>query len=62
MPPGIPNNSYEAKKGRFAMQPTSLSRSMQAVAIEFPRNNEDWAYQAFTVAAILVVLASLWVF
>jgi hypothetical protein len=35
---------------------------MQAVAIEFPRNNEDWAYQAFTVAAILVVLASLWVF
>jgi hypothetical protein len=33
-----------------------------AVAIEFPRENEDRAYQVFTVAAILLVLASLWIF
>jgi hypothetical protein len=30
--------------------------------IEFPRHTEDWAYQAMTVAAILLVLGSLWVF
>jgi hypothetical protein len=30
--------------------------------IEFPRTNEDWAYQAVTVAAILLVLGSLWIF
>jgi hypothetical protein len=48
------------------MQRTSpnalVSRQASAVAIEFPRANQDWAYQAFTVAAILLVLASLWVF
>jgi hypothetical protein len=48
------------------MQPSSQSASVSmrtsAVAVEFPRANDDWAYQAFTVAAILLVLASLWVF
>jgi len=33
-----------------------------AAVIELPRTDEDWAYQAVTVAAILLVLGSLWIF
>jgi len=43
-------------------QSASVSTQTPAVSIEFSRADQDWAYQAFTVAAILLVLASLWVF
>jgi hypothetical protein len=43
-------------------QSAIVSAQASARAIEFTSANEDWAYQAATVAAILLVLASLWVF
>jgi len=47
---------------RPSSQNVSVSMRASAVAIEFPRANDDWAYQSFTVVAILMVLATLWVF
>ena len=40
--------------------PVSLS-APEATALQ-TRSPEDWTYQAVTVAAILLVLGSLWVF
>jgi hypothetical protein len=44
--------------------PQTASISMPAPPVEQARSglNEDWVYQAVTVAAILLVLGSLWVF
>ena len=54
------------EKGRFAMQlfpqTASISMHVPPCEIEHPHQAEDWAYQAMTVAAILLVLGSLWVF
>ena len=47
---------------RPSSQSSSVTMRASAVAIEFPRANDDWAYQSFTVVAILMVLATLWVF
>jgi hypothetical protein len=53
-------------KGRPTMQLTpqtaSLSMPASIAGIEDRRQREDWVYQGFTVAAILMVLGSLWVF
>jgi hypothetical protein len=42
----------------------SASTFLPASSAEFPysRKTEDRIYQAFTVASILLVLASLWIF
>ena len=44
--------------------PQTASISMPAPPVEQARSGqtEDWVYQAVTVAAILLVLGSLWVF
>ena len=56
----------KAEKGRLAMQssPQSASVSMHDSPGEIDRSllNDDRTYQAVTVAAILLILASLWVF
>jgi len=46
------------------MQPSPQSVSMQDSRGESERSlqNNDLSYQAMTIAAILLVLASLWVF
>jgi hypothetical protein len=55
-----------ALKGRPKMlsSPQTASASLSAPARRSPqsRRADDLAYQAVTVAAILLVLASLWVF
>jgi hypothetical protein len=59
-------DSCKAEKGRLAMQssPQSASGSMHTSPgeIERPLHSDDLIYQIVTVAAILLVLASLWVF
>jgi hypothetical protein len=56
----------KAQKGRFAMKlplPTASSSVLSpAGGIESPRKIEDRTYKAVTVAAILLVLGSLWMF
>jgi hypothetical protein len=39
-----------------------ISMTVPPCGIENPRQAEDLAYQAMTVAAILLVLGSFWVF
>jgi hypothetical protein len=54
------------QKGRFAMHlsPPTASSSVPSPAggIQRPRQTEDRTYRAVTVAAILLVLGSLWMF
>jgi hypothetical protein len=60
------NLCREALKGRPTMQssPESASATMPASAADSTqsRRADDLVYQAVTVAAILLLLASLWVF
>jgi hypothetical protein len=55
-----------AEKGRLAMQPSPQSASVSVHAspgeIERSFHNDDLIYQVVTIAAILLVLGSLWVF
>jgi hypothetical protein len=48
------------------MQPSPQSAAVSIPAsaggIEVSSQRDDWVYQAVTVAAILLVLGSLWVF
>ncbi|MGA2351394.1 MAG: hypothetical protein ABSF70_13245 [Terracidiphilus sp.] len=48
------------------MQPSAqtlfIPMPVPADGTDHPEQTEDWAYQAMTVAAILLVLVSLWVF
>jgi len=59
--PGHPG--IRAQKGRLTMPSSSQSASICAPASAgnspFSSQKEDWVYQAFTVAAILLVLFSL---
>jgi len=56
----------EAKKGRSAMkvspEATSISMTAHAEPTEGSRQQADLLYQTVTVAAILLVLGSLWAF
>jgi hypothetical protein len=58
--------THSIVKGRPAMQnissPPSLSASVSVGAMMQPVSAEERAYQAMTVAAILLVLGSLWLF
>jgi hypothetical protein len=57
---------FKAQKGRFAMQSffstASGSVPSPVAGNESPRQTEDRTYRAVTVAAILLVLGSLWMF
>jgi hypothetical protein len=61
-----PYSIHKARKGRFAMQPSpqtaSASMPKPDNGLGQPSQAEDRVYQAVTVAAILLVLGSLWVF
>lgn len=63
---GARSPCFKAQKGRVAMQtsPPTASTSMPASGGEQARSRqvEDLVYQAVTVAAILMVLGSIWVF
>jgi hypothetical protein len=56
----------KAQKGRFAMKlfPPTASSSVPSPAggIEYSRQAEDRTYKVATVAAILLLLGSLWMF
>jgi hypothetical protein len=65
-PQSVLSDRRKAKKGRSTMQPSShsASTSLPSASSTFPssRPAEDKMYQAMTIAAILMLLGSLWVF
>jgi hypothetical protein len=64
--PGIRNFSREAQKGRLVMmnptQSAPLYPKTPAGEVKRSRQPEDRVYQAVTVAAMLMLLGSLWIF
>ena len=65
-PQSILSDFRKAEKGRSTMQPSSHSASTSLPEASSPftptRQTEDRMYQAMTIAAILMLLGSLWAF